>query len=171
MNDPLTYILSALRTRITRTFPSQIRECLAVLNEEQIWWRPNEASNSIGNLVIHLTGSLNHYLNFRIGGLEYHRDRPAEFAERRHLPKAELLAMFDDMIANAEKTFDSLTLERLGDPSPEQKMYTVLAEDLIAVMSHIASHAGQILYITKFMNDGGLDELWIKTHKQTRAWK
>ncbi len=153
------------------TFPAQIRECLAVLDEEQIWWRPNESSNSVGNLVIHLTGSLNHYLNYRIGGLEYHRDRAAEFAERRHIPKAELLAAFDEMVANAEKTFDALPIDRLAAASPEQKMYTVLAEDIVSVMAHISNHTGQILWITKMLREGGLDDLWMKSHKQTGAWK
>src|SRR3954452_11132528 len=116
MNDPLAYTLTALRTRITKVFPAQIRECLARLDDEQIWWRPNESSNSVGNLVLHLTGSLNHYLNRQIGGFEYDRDRAAEFAERRHVPKDELLAAFDAMVLKGEQTFDGLTVERLGDP-------------------------------------------------------
>src|SRR4051794_26041832 len=106
MSDPLPYILASLRTRITKVFPAQIRECLAQLDDEQIWWRPNESSNSVGNLVIHLAGSLNHYLNRAVGGFEYDRDRAAEFAERRHIPKDELLAIFDDMVAKADQTFD-----------------------------------------------------------------
>src|SRR6185369_18003599 len=99
MSDPLPYALTSLRNRITKVFPAQIRECVDRLDDEQIWWRPNEASNSVGNLVLHLTGSLNHFLNRQIGGFEYDRDRAAEFAERRHVPKDELLAAFDGMTA------------------------------------------------------------------------
>ena len=112
MSDPLPYVLSSLHVRITKVFPAQVRECLAQLDDEQIWWRPNESSNSVGNLVIHLSGSLNHYLNRGIGGFEYDRDRAAEFAERRHIPKDELLAIFDDMVSKAEQTFDALTVDR-----------------------------------------------------------
>jgi uncharacterized damage-inducible protein DinB len=171
MSDPLPYVLSSLRARITRVFPAQIRECLAQLDDEQIWWRPNEASNSVGNLVIHLTGSLNHYLNRQLGGFEYDRDRAAEFAERRHIPKEELLAAFDEMVSKGEQTFDKLTVERLGDPSPEQKMYTIVVEDLISVATHIANHTGQILWITKMLKGGGLDDVWMKTHKKLGGWK
>ncbi|PYR84121.1 MAG: hypothetical protein DMG18_10565, partial [Acidobacteria bacterium] len=32
----------------------RIVDCLELLSEEEIWWRPNEASNSAGNLVLHL---------------------------------------------------------------------------------------------------------------------
>jgi len=171
MSDPLPYVLASLHTRITKVFPAQIRECVAQLDDEQIWWRPNESSNSVGNLVIHLTGSLNHHLNRGIGGFEYDRDRAAEFAERRHIPKDELLAAFDDMVSKAEQTFDAMTIERLGDPSPEQKMYTLVVEDVISVMSHIANHTGQILWITKMLKDGALDEVWMKTHKRLGGWK
>lgn len=171
MNDPLAYALTALRARITKVFPAQIRECLARLDDEQIWWRPNESSNSVGNLVLHLTGSLNHYLNRQIGGITYDRDRAAEFAERRHVPKDELLAAFDDMVAKGEQTFEVLTVERLGDPSPEQKMYTLVIEDLISIATHIANHTGQILWITKMLKEGGLDDVWMKTHKRLGGWK
>jgi hypothetical protein len=171
MSDPLPYLLASLRARVTKVFPAQIRECLARLDDEQIWWRPNESSNSVGNLVIHLSGSLNHYLNRAIGGIDYNRDRDAEFAERRHIPKGELLMIFDDMVANAEKTFESVTIARLGDPSPEQKMYDVVIEDLIGIATHVASHTGQILWITKMLKDGSLHEVWMKTHKHLGGWK
>src|ERR1700730_11776953 len=119
-------VLTSLRVRITKIFPEQIRTCIEQLDDDQIWWRPNETSNSIGNLVIHLSGSLNHYLNFDIGGFEYHRDRAAEFAERRRIPRAELLAIFNDMVARAEKTFEGISVERLSFLSPESKMSTLI---------------------------------------------
>jgi hypothetical protein len=171
MPDVLPLALASVRNRITRVFPAQIRDCLAQLDEEQVWWRPNETSNSVGNLVIHLTGSLNHYLNRGIGRIDYHRDRAAEFAERRNIPKAELLAAFDEMVANAEKTFDAITIERLAEPSPEQKMYTIVLEDLLSIMSHISAHAAQIVWITKMLREGSLDEVWIRTHKKLGGWK
>ena len=74
--------LAALLSRITGILPTQIRSCVEELSEEQLWWRPNEQTNSVGNLVLHVSGSMRHYLSRGVGGIEYHRDRPAEFAER-----------------------------------------------------------------------------------------
>lgn len=163
-------VLTAFRVRITKIFPEQIRACIEQLTDEQIWWRPNEKSNSVGNLVIHLSGSLNHYLNFLIGGVDYHRDRDAEFAERRHIPKAELLNIFNNMVTNATKTLDAVTTARLASPSPEPKMYKLLIEDLVGIVTHVSTHTGQILWITKMLAEGGLDDLWIKTHKELGGW-
>lgn len=168
MNDIL---LTALHSRITKVFPAQIRAAVDTLDEKQLWWRPNEDSNSVGNIVLHLTGSLNHFLNRNLGGIEYARDREAEFAERRTIPKAEVMAMFDDMVARAERTFDGLTPERLNDPSPEPKMHAVVLEDLLGILSHIANHAGQIVWIAKMLHGGAIDDVWIKTHRQLGAWK
>src|SRR5260370_15993596 len=111
------HLLAFLRVRITKIYPEQIRKSLTALTDEQIWWRPNETSNSVGNLVIHLAGSLNLYLNCNVGGFPYERHRDAEFAERRQIPRAELLAQFDGMVTTAEKTFDSLTPEGLWGAS------------------------------------------------------
>lgn len=171
MTNPQQIALDALRARITKIFPEQIRGCLDQLTDEQIWWRPNETSNSVGNLVLHLSGSLNHFLNRAVGGIEYNRDRAAEFAERRPIPKAELRATFDDMVAKAEQTFAGLTPDRLADPSPEPKLYTIVFEDLITVAVHLANHAGQIIWITKMLRDGGTDEVWIRTHKELGGWR
>jgi uncharacterized damage-inducible protein DinB len=168
MND---VILSAIHTRMTGVFPAQIRAAVEKLSDEQIWMRPNESSNSIGNLLLHLTGSLNLYLNRNLGALDYTRDREAEFAERRALPKAEVLAMFDEMVANAERTFGGLTPERLGDPSPEQTMHSIVVQDLINAMAHLAFHAGQIVWIAKMFDGSAVSEVWIKSHRKEGAWK
>ena len=173
MSDPNApqILLEAIKTRVTEVFPAQIRECLDQLSDDEIWTRPNEQSNSIGNLVLHLTGSLNHYLNRNIGGMEFTRDRAAEFAERRRIPKAELRAAFDEMVARARITFSTIDVPRLSAPATEPKMNQILFEDIYNVSIHIATHTGQILWITKMLRGGGLDDLWIKTHRQLGAWR
>lgn len=162
---------NALATRITRVFPAQIRTAVAPLTDEQLWWRPNEASNSVGNILLHLTGSLNYFLNRNLGGIEYQRDRAAEFAERRTIPKSELLALFDDMVAKAEQTFAHMPPERLGDPSPEPSMHSLVVEDLINIVAHVASHAGQVVWIAKMFDAAAVREVWIKSHRAEGAWK
>ena len=170
-HDLARITLEALRNRITRIFPAQIRAAVEGLTEEQIWWRPNEASNSIGNLVLHLSGSLDHYLNRALGGFDYERDRDAEFAERRRIPKVEVLARFNEMISRAEQTFHNLSPGRLHDDSPEQKMYSIVLEDLLSVAVHFANHTGQIVWIAKMFREGAIDEIWIRTHKELGGWK
>src|SRR4051812_8098262 len=123
--------INALRKRITTVFPAQIRSCIEQLSEVQLWWRPNEQSNSVGNLVLHISGAMFYFLCRGIGGYEYERDREREFAERGPIPKQQLLDHFDDMIEKSISTFDSLTVTRLTEPSTEPIYYTNIFEDLL----------------------------------------
>ena len=171
MSDELaTVVIEALRVRVTAVFPAQIRASLDQLSDDEIWSRPNEQSNSVGNLVLHLTGSLNHYLNHKLGTLEFHRDRPAEFAERRRIPKEELRTRFDEMVRQAELTFAWITAGQLMKPSPEPKMNRYVVEDLLNIGVHMSTHTGQILWITKMFRGGAFDDLWMKTHRSAGAW-
>ena len=169
MTELAAVTLEAIRVRITRVLPAQVRGAVEKLDEKELWWRPNEKSNSVGNLVLHLSGSLNLYLNKLIGGIDYQRDRAGEFAARGPLPKAEVLRVFDDMVSKAEKSFAKVGDLMAPATDPEKDDYVI--EDLIGILTHVANHTGQILWITKMLEEGSLDELWMRTHKHEGGWK
>ena len=169
-SDIKAVALEALRVRVTRVLPAQIRSCLDQLSEDQLWWRPNEKSNSVGNLTLHVCGAVEHFLNRGVGGQEYTRDRPAEFSTTS-MPKAELVAKLDETISRAEQTFSNLETSRLSDPSTEPAYYSTVFEDLFGVAIHVAVHTGQIVYITKMLKEGSIDDLWAQTHRNLGAWR
>lgn len=159
-------VLASLRSRITRILPLQIRACVEELTDDQLWWRPNEHTNSVGNLVLHLSGSMRHYLSRGVGGIEYNRNRPAEFAERGTVPREQLLDNFDETIRQAEQVLTAFDTSRFLDPTEESDYVPTLFEMIFNISIHLATHAGQIVYITKMLKEGSLDELWIKAHKR-----
>lgn len=163
--------LEALRARITGALPAQIRLCVEELSEEQLWWRPNGQSNSVGNLVLHVCGAVMHFLCRGVGGMEYERDRAAEFAAEGSLTKQQLLALFDDMVERADETFAALDSSHLGKPSTAPDYYSIVFEDLFGVAVHLATHTGQIVYVTKMLKENSLDDLWTQTHKHSGVWK
>src|SRR5206468_11461978 len=73
----------------TTLFRSRLRTCVESLSDKQVWWRPNEASNSIGNLILHLNGNVQQWLVASFSRLKDTRDRPAEFAAREGMPAAQ----------------------------------------------------------------------------------
>jgi uncharacterized damage-inducible protein DinB len=171
MADLASPTLEALRVRITGVLPTQVRAAVEQLTEEQMWWRPNEKSNSVANLVLHLSGSLNLYLNNNIGKIPYNRDRDGEFAARASKTKREVMAIFNDMVTNAERTFAKIKPEQLAGPSTEPDKYDALVQDLIGIVTHVSTHTGQILWITKMLREGSLDEVWMRAHKHHGGWK
>ena len=162
--------LEALKVRITRVMPAQIKACLDQLNGEQLWWRPNESSNSVGNLTLHVCGAVQHFLNRGVGGHDYVRDRPAEFSTSS-MPKEQLLGILNETFAKAEETFANLNGSHLGKPSTEPAYYSTVFEDLFGVAIHVAVHMGQIVYITKLLKEGSVSDLWAQTHRNQGAWR
>jgi uncharacterized damage-inducible protein DinB len=163
MDDLARVVIEEVRARLVSGFPQQVRACLDALSDEQIWWRPNAGSNSVGNLVLHLCGSTRHFLGRAVGGTDYRRDRPAEFAEKGPIPRQDLRALLDETVAETERVLASLPPERLqevtdraGDP------FTVLTL-LLRTSHHWSVHVGQMVYAAKALKDGVFDELWMKT--------
>src|SRR5215470_15095880 len=75
----------------------KVHELVDPLSSEQIWRRPFPYANSIGNLILHLTGNLNYYIGAQIAGTGYIRHREREFSDSGK-PKDALLKGFDDAI-------------------------------------------------------------------------
>jgi hypothetical protein len=109
---------------------------------------------------------MRHYLSRGVGQIEYSRNRPAEFAERGPVPRAQLLETFDETIKQAEQVLNNFDASRFLEPTDEPDYVATLFDMIFNVSIHLATHAGQIVYITKMLKEGSLDELWIKAHKR-----
>lgn len=158
-------VLHTVHTRLVHDFSKQIRECLQTLSEQQIWSRPNEKANSIGNLVLHLCGSTRHYIIDSIGGQEFQRDRPKEFSERRQIPKSELTQLLDQTMSECDQVLTGLKPEQMMQATERTGKTSTYAQILLHVLGHFAAHTGQILYITKMLEEGAISELWSKFRK------
>ena len=108
--DPRLYtsFLQYSRMKLVEQYWPRLRTSVESLNEEQIWWRPNEASNSIGNLILHLNGNVRQWLISSFRQLEDRRDRPSEFLERGRIPASALLERLGTTIKDASDVLGSL---------------------------------------------------------------
>jgi uncharacterized damage-inducible protein DinB len=121
------------------------------LNEEQFWQRPFEHGNSVGHLLLHMTGNLNYYIGARVAETSYVRDRDREFTESALRPKAELLAAFDQVIA--------LVIDTIQKQSAEDwlKPYSAVREPesterfaiFLRCAGHAYHHVGQLIYLSR----------------------
>jgi uncharacterized damage-inducible protein DinB len=132
-----------------------IEKCLALLTIEQIWKRPNDVSNSIGNLVLHLRGNVQQWIVASIGGQDFARNRPAEFAQREVLPIEQILPPLQATIDAAANVITTLTAERLLEPVTIQGYDVTVLSAVFHVIEHFSLHTGQIVYQTKILT--GLD--------------
>ena len=130
-----------------------IRHCLGQLDDRQVWWRPREEMNSIGNLLLHLTGNLTQRFPSEIGGEPDRRDRSAEFTERESIPKGELLRGFDEAAGRSDEVLAGLAPERLLETRRSQRLDGPVEKSVLEIvfqtMTHLNGHAQEILQMTR----------------------
>ena len=139
------------RTKLLGQYWPRMRECVESLTEEQVWWRPNDASNSIGNLLLHLNGNVQQWLVAPFSGMEDHRDRPAEFGQRESIPAFVLVGKLDATLQRAAEVLAQLTEAELVQFFDIQGYHVSGLEAVYQVVEHFGLHHGQIVYITKML--------------------
>ncbi len=142
-------LIEDFKRRVLLESLPRIRRCLAELTPEQIWYRPNEMSNSIGNLLLHLNGNVRQWILNGLGRLPDTRHRDQEFAERKPLSTEILLAGLESTLAEVEMVVDQLTSADLVALRPVQCFEETGVSILMHVAEHFSYHTGQIAYITK----------------------
>ncbi len=158
-----TLLLDIARRRLVVHQAGQVRTCLEALNDGQLWWRANQESNTIGNLVLHLCGSTRFYIGHGVGNSGYARDRAAEFAEQGPVAKEDLQARFDSAMAEADRVLSGFDPARLGDTTDRIGKTTTYAELILNHVLHYTAHTCQIVYATKLIQVGVIHEVWKTT--------
>jgi hypothetical protein len=127
----------------------KIKHCLGQLSDEQVWWRPQPSLNSIGNLVLHLCGNVRQWLVAGLGGAADVRNRPAEFAERGPIPRAELLRQLGAVVDEARAALARQTARQLLDVRPIQGWQVTGLAAIFDSVPHFRGHAQEIVHMTR----------------------
>jgi uncharacterized damage-inducible protein DinB len=148
------------RFRLREDYLVKITAALEEITEEQLWWRPNEASNSAGNLLLHLSGNVRQWILAGVAGQKDVRDRASEFTARSGRSKAELLELLTATLDEVDAALDAIEKEAAASDAPLQRIchpqrYTQSVLDAVYhVVEHFSYHTGQIVYIAKLLAGG-----------------
>jgi uncharacterized damage-inducible protein DinB len=134
----------------------KIEHCLEKLTDEQIWWRANEESNSIGNLILHLCGNARQWILSGIGSAPDNRIRDAEFAQRELIPRDELQNLLRSTLTEVGTVLRTLDPEVILEPRKIQGNDVEILEAIFHVTEHFSMHAGQIFLLTKLLTASDL---------------
>src|ERR1700704_1005964 len=137
----------------------KIERCLEHLTDDDVWWRPNDASNSIGNLLLHLRGNVGQWIVGGVGGQAHERRRQQEFDERTHVPAEELLTKLRAVVEEAAKVIVGLDADALLSRRRIQDYDVTVLEAIYHVVEHFSMHTGQIILLTKARTGEDL-KLW-----------
>jgi uncharacterized damage-inducible protein DinB len=128
----------------------EVRQVAEPLTDAELWRKPLEPGNSVGHLILHLTGNLNHFVGARLGNTGYLREREREFTEANVPSKTALLAGLDAAVATFRRVVSGLTADQLAAPHPDAHFGLVL-NALTRLLAHFALHRGQMSYIVRLV--------------------
>src|SRR5258707_4673211 len=144
-------------------------KCLNLLPEKDIWWRPNPASNSVGNLVLHLSGNVRQWIISGLGEEQDKRDRDREFAERGPTSRRALIAVIRGTVAEASSVLDRVSEDSLLRIHDIQGFNVSGMYDVSHVVDHFAYHTGQIIFVTKWKLEKDLRFTRLPVYKPKKA--
>ncbi|MEM7314972.1 MAG: DUF1572 family protein [Planctomycetota bacterium] len=127
---------------------NKIEHCLRQLDDAQVWWRPREEMNSIGNLLLHVAGNLRQWIVAGVGDVEDVRVRQAEFDERA-LPKAEVFDQLRNVIEQAKVTITSTSASELLTDKIIQGHDTNKMQAIWHSVTHFQGHVQEIIGMTR----------------------
>ena len=156
MNEIGKEFLARSRYHLTQDFMPKIEQSIRLLSDKEIWWRANEHANSIGNLMLHLSGNARQWIVCGLGGATDARDRDAEFAQRETMPVDELLGRLKDTIREVDDTLARFSPEMLLQKQTIQGDEVSALEAILHVVEHFSMHTGQIILITKVLTGNDL---------------
>ena len=139
----------ALSRRYLGEYLTKIRLAVSMLDERVVWARPNEASNSIGNLMLHLAGNARQWIVSGIGGGPDVRDRQSEFDQRAAIAVAVLIDRLEQTISDVDRVLASLTPADLHTRRTIQANDVTVLEAIYHVVEHFSMHTGQIILLAK----------------------
>jgi uncharacterized damage-inducible protein DinB len=147
--DASAIFLDRSRHFLAVEYPTKIRRCLEVLPPDAVWRRDDEQSNSVGNLLLHLTGNVGQWIVSSVGGAPDSRYRQGEFEAREGRDVEALFAALRRTLDDADAVMATLTPERLLERRTVQGRDVTVLEAVYHVVEHFALHTGQIILLTK----------------------
>lgn len=132
-----------------RDFLEKVRIISDDLSDEEFWSNPYPYGNSVGHLVLHITGNLKFYIGTHLASSGYIRDREREFTEPNPPSKADALHQLklavDIVVAALEKQKDndwSLSYSAEGvDDVPDR--FSIFLRCAV----HFHHHIGHMSYV------------------------
>jgi uncharacterized damage-inducible protein DinB len=135
--------------RYFRHLGERVEKAATAIPEDRFWTKPFSFGNSIGHLVLHLTGNLNHYIGALVAGTGYVRHREHEFTDPEKHPRDEVLARFREAIDLVVHTAQSQDEAGLMIPVESQMPVQTRVGLFLVVASHMNNHVGQMSYLVQ----------------------
>ena len=162
--------IAEARRLLQEEYLPKIERCLEKLTDEQVWWRPNPECNSIGNLLLHLSGNARQWIVCGLGNAIDQRQRQTEFDQREAIPLEELMGKLRATVSEVDAVLSAFEPSRLLDKYQIQGTTSTALAAIFHVTEHFSMHTGQIILLTKML--AGVDLVFydFSSGKPAHTW-
>jgi uncharacterized damage-inducible protein DinB len=155
-NRHAALFLGRSRYLLGTEYRAKLRRAVEVLPADRLWWRPDELSNSVGNLLLHLNGNVRQWIVCGVGQASGSRERSAEFSARGGPGAAALLADLEATLSEVDRILGGLSVDNLLEPRSIQGRDLTVLEAVYHVVEHFSLHLGQIVLLAKLHAPGAI---------------
>lgn len=171
MSDVAQEFIAKARSYLAEEYLPKLERCLEQLSDEQVWWRANPESNSVGNLLLHLAGNARQWIVSGVGGATDARVRQAEFDQREVVPREELIGRLRQTLSEVDAVLAGFDPARVLEPRHIQGCDVTVLEAVFHVVEHFSMHTGQIILLTKLHKAADLKFYDFSGGDPAPAWK
>ncbi|TXC82072.1 DinB family protein [Luteibaculum oceani] len=151
----LSLLQNEIQLRICEESIPRILHCLDLLSDEEVWFKPNQNCNTVGNLILHLNGNCRQWLLFNLLEIKFQRKRQDEF-ESRTYSKKDLIEILEGLRSDISANCHRVTEKDLGLEFEIQGINTTGLGIVVHVIEHFSYHTGQIALLTKLIKNQDL---------------
>ena len=150
-NSLTNLLFEQFKFRVFEESIPRIENCLDRLSTEQIWYKPNENSNSIGNLILHLEGNVRQWILTGLYQMKETRNRPLEFNSTEKKEAEWLKAHLKKLKNDINGCITNKPLPDLRLTNSVQGFQENGVSILTHVIEHFSYHTGQIALLSKIL--------------------
>jgi hypothetical protein len=167
--DELAAIVGTAAAYELDSAQKRIKHCLDQLTDEQVWHHSQPCLNSIGNLILHLCGNLRQWVVAGVGGAHDVRNRPAEFTERRPVPKDELVRSLEAVVGEAMRVLVGVDARQLAESRRIQGFDVTGVAAIFDSVPHFRGHTQEIVHMTRLQLGDVYKFAWTPTTPEQGA--
>lgn len=148
--------MKGLAALFYRDLSRLVQEIQSFPDTASLWVVRPGITNSAGNLALHLEGNLREYVGRQLGGIEYTRDRPAEFGDTGVLHR-DMVNRLMDLRETIIRVLEKMEDDALDAPFPTELFGAPIStsQALFHLLGHFSYHLGQIDYLRRVVTGEG----------------
>ena len=143
-------------TQILAVFDGRLDQLRSIVREfpaDKLWRRPMPQVASLGNLIVHVGGSMRDWFENGLGQGSWQRDRDGEFELTGDCDGQQLIAQLDETRGHCQQFLAQVNADNWDDERRFRDKTWTVRTMLLRQLDHASYHAGQAAFLRRLVAD------------------